>query len=86
VTGFTTEQRQERTKLSTTPLCSVDPGIRAYFRDVADHLVRVTEQITSFAMLLDSILQAHLAQVAVAQNDDARKITAWAAIITVPRL
>jgi magnesium transporter len=72
--------------LSTRPLRSVAPEIRAYFRDVADHLARVTEQITSFASLLDSILQAHLAQVAVAQNEDARKITAWAAIIAVPTM
>ncbi|MFE2715770.1 CorA family divalent cation transporter [Streptomyces mirabilis] len=60
------------------------PEIQAYFRDVADHLARVTEQITAFDALLDSILQAHLAQVTVAQNEDARKITAWAAIIAVP--
>ncbi|MEV6022538.1 magnesium and cobalt transport protein CorA [Streptomyces sp. NPDC052036] len=72
--------------LSTTPLRAVAPEIRAYFRDVADHLARVTEQITAFASLLDSILQAHLAQVAVAQNEDARKITAWAAIIAVPTM
>ncbi|MEU2737324.1 magnesium and cobalt transport protein CorA [Streptomyces sp. NPDC007095] len=72
--------------LSTKPLRSVDPGIRAYFRDVADHQARVTDQITGFDSLIDSILQAHLAQVAVAQNDDARKITAWAAIIAVPTM
>ncbi len=39
-----------------------------------------------FDALLDSILQAHLAQVAVAQNEDMRKITAWAAIIAVPTM
>ncbi|KJY42162.1 magnesium transporter CorA [Streptomyces sp. NRRL B-1568] len=72
--------------LSTTPLRSVDPEIRAYFRHAADHLARVTEQITAFGTLLDSILQAHLAQVAVAQNDDARRITAWAAICAVPTM
>ncbi|WP_369226910.1 magnesium and cobalt transport protein CorA [Streptomyces sp. R39] len=72
--------------LWTKPLRTVDPGIRAYFRDVADHLARVTEQITSFDALLDSILQARLAQVAVTQNEDARKITAWAAIIAVPTM
>ncbi|MGW3030804.1 magnesium and cobalt transport protein CorA [Streptomyces sp. NPDC001178] len=72
--------------LVTTPPRTIDPAIRAYFRDVADHLARVTEQITGFDALLDSILQAHLAQVAVAQNDDARKITAWAAIIAVPTM
>ncbi|MET7479177.1 magnesium and cobalt transport protein CorA [Streptomyces sp. NPDC005648] len=72
--------------LSTKPLRAVAADIRPYFRDVADHLARVTEQITSFASLLDSILQAHLAQVAVAQNDDARRITAWAAIVAVPTM
>ena len=62
------------------------PEYRPYFRDVADHLLRTTEQITAFDGLLDSILQAHLAQVTVAQNEDMRKITAWAAIVAVPTM
>ena len=73
-------------RLATEPMRSVDAEIQAYFRDVADHLFRVTEQVTAFDALLDSILQAHLAQVAVAQNEDMRKITAWAAIIAVPTM
>ncbi|MEH0556084.1 magnesium and cobalt transport protein CorA [Streptomyces sp. B21-101] len=73
-------------QLATEPGPTVAPAIRAYFRDVADHLARVTEQITAFDALLDSILQAHLAQVTVAQNEDMRKITAWAAIIAVPTM
>ncbi|MEU6487363.1 magnesium and cobalt transport protein CorA [Streptomyces sp. NPDC046887] len=64
----------------------VPEDIRAYFRDVADHLLRTTEQLASYDALLDSILQAHLAQVTVAQNEDMRKITAWAAIIAVPTM
>jgi magnesium transporter len=72
--------------LFVDPPPTVDGAIRPYFRDVADHLARVTEQITAFDALLDSILEAHLAQVAVAQNDDARKITAWASIIAVPTM
>ncbi|MGW6565792.1 magnesium/cobalt transporter CorA [Streptomyces sp. NPDC054975] len=68
------------------PLSLVSAEIQPYFRDVADHLSRITEQITSFDALLDSILQAHLAQVTVAQNEDMRKITAWAAIIAVPTM
>ena len=72
--------------LSAKPLRAIAPDIRPYFRDVADHLARATEQIASLASLLDSILQAHLAQVAVAQNEDARKITAWAAVIAVPTM
>lgn len=73
-------------ELSTRPIRVVDPEIQAYFRDVADHLLRVTEQIAAFDELLNSILQAHLAQVTVAQNEDMRKITAWAAVIAVPTM
>ncbi|MEU0036658.1 MULTISPECIES: magnesium/cobalt transporter CorA [unclassified Streptomyces] len=73
-------------ELATRPIRVVDPEIQAYFRDVSDHLIRVTEQIAAFDELLNSILQAHLAQVTVAQNEDMRKITAWAAVIAVPTM
>ncbi|MDT0389653.1 magnesium and cobalt transport protein CorA [Streptomyces dubilierae] len=72
--------------LATRPIRAVDPEIQAYFRDVSDHLLRAKEQIAAFDELLNSILQAHLAQVTVAQNEDMRKITAWAAIIAVPTM
>ncbi|MFD9004326.1 magnesium and cobalt transport protein CorA [Streptomyces sp. NPDC059582] len=72
--------------LSDRPMRVVDPEIQAYFRDVSDHLLRATEQVAAFDELLNSILQAHLAQVTVAQNEDMRKITAWAAVIAVPTM
>lgn len=73
-------------ELATRPIRVIAPEIQAYFRDVSDHLLRVTEQIAAFDELLNSILQAHLAQVTVAQNEDMRKITAWAAVIAVPTM
>jgi magnesium transporter len=57
--------------------------VRRYFRDVQDHLTRTVEQISSYDELLNSILQARLAQVTVDQNNDMRKIAAWAAIAAV---
>ncbi|MFG2286870.1 magnesium and cobalt transport protein CorA [Streptomyces sp. NPDC048595] len=72
--------------LSERPMRQVDSDIQKYFRDVADHLARVNEQVLSFDDLLNSILQANLAQAAVAQNEDMRKITAWAAIFAVPTM
>ncbi|MGH3736233.1 MAG: magnesium and cobalt transport protein CorA, partial [Micromonosporaceae bacterium] len=54
--------------------------IRRYIRDVADHLTRVVERVSSFDELLNSILTARLAQVSVDQNNDMRKIASWAAI------
>ncbi|MFD7443785.1 magnesium and cobalt transport protein CorA [Streptomyces sp. NPDC059909] len=72
--------------LATQPASFIDPDIRPYFRDVSDHLARAGEMVNGFDSLLDSILQAHLAQMTVAQNEDMRKITAWAAIVAVPTM
>ena len=57
-----------------------------YFRDVHDHLQRVTGRVASFRELLDSALQANLTQVSVRQNEDMRKISAWVAIAAVPTM
>ncbi|OAR22409.1 magnesium transporter CorA [Streptomyces sp. ERV7] len=72
--------------LSERPMRLVDPDIQKYFRDVADHLARVQEHVVGFDELLNSILQANLAQASFAQNEDMRKITSWAAIIAVPTM
>lgn len=72
--------------LSERPMRLIDPDIQKYFRDVADHLARVQEEVIGFDELLNSILQANLAQATVAQNEDMRKITSWAAIIAVPTM
>ena len=58
--------------------------VRAYFRDVNDHLLRVHEQLEGYRDLLTSVLEANLAQVTVRQNEDVRKISAIVAIIAVP--
>ncbi len=57
-----------------------------FFRDVSDHLTRVNEQVEGLDRLLTDMLGAHLTQVGVRQNDDMRKISAWAAIAAVPTL
>jgi magnesium transporter len=70
--------------LSERPVRLVHPEIREYFRDVEDHLARVTEQIGAFDELLTTIIQANLAQVTVEQNEDMRRISAWVAILAIP--
>ena len=64
----------------------IHPEIRDYFRDVNDHLIRAREQLDAMRDLLSSSLQANLAQVAVRQNEDVRRISAWAAILAVPTM
>jgi magnesium transporter len=64
----------------------IHPEVRAYFRDVADHLMRAHEQLDNYRDLLTSILSANLAQVTVRQNEDVRKISAIVAILAVPTM
>ncbi|KHD74075.1 magnesium and cobalt transport protein CorA, partial [Actinoplanes utahensis] len=59
-------------------------GLRPYLEDVRGRLARAVDRVAGFDDLVNSILQARLAQVAVDQNHDMRKIAAWAAIAAVP--
>jgi magnesium transporter len=61
-------------------------GLRRYFKAVADHLNRVVDQINTQDELLNTVLQARLAQLTVEQNNDMRKIASWAAIAAVETL
>lgn len=63
---------------------SEDMSLR--FRDVADHLIQVVDHVDSYDALLTDVLNAHLAQVGVEQNEAMRKISAWVAIAAVPTL
>ncbi|MFF3348653.1 magnesium/cobalt transporter CorA [Streptomyces sp. NPDC002779] len=64
----------------------VDDRARPFFRDVNDHLTRVNESVEGLDRLVSDILSAHLAQMSVRQNDDMRKISAWAAMAAVPTM
>ncbi|GGV42335.1 magnesium and cobalt transport protein CorA [Streptomyces griseoflavus] len=64
----------------------VENGARPFFRDVHDHLTRVNESVEGLDRLVSDVLSAHLAQVGVQQNDDMRKISAWAAMAVVPTM
>jgi magnesium/cobalt transport protein CorA len=63
---------------------NLDPATREYFTDVLDHLLRVNGIVDAHNELLTNVLGAHLAQISTQQNEDIRKISAWAAIIAVP--
>ena len=72
--------------LANVPRRHIDEEIRPYFRDVHDHLLRVVAQVQEFRELLMSVLTANLTQTTVRQNEDVRKISAWAAIVAVPTM
>lgn len=70
-----------------------DIELRRLFRDVHDHVIRVSDRIDNFRALLDNALNTHRALVAqrqteasFAQNEQTKKISAWAAILFAPSL
>jgi magnesium transporter len=79
----------EHLAAGTVPLIAAESA--TYFRDVHDHLLRAGEAIEGLDRQLTDILQANTARVTTAQsrialrqNEDMRKISAWAAIALVP--
>ncbi len=73
-------------RLAEGKVAGVHATIQPYFRDVHDHLVRVTERVVADRDLLNSVLEANLTQVGLRQNEDMRKISAWVAIGVAPTL
>jgi magnesium transporter len=73
-------------RLMRFDLPHVPEDTKVYFRDVYDHVVRVSETIDAQRELLSTALEAHLSVLSVAQNEQMRRITAWAAMIAVPTM
>jgi len=78
-------------RLSQGKVDGIDLEIVPYFRDVHDHVARAAESIEGQDRLLSDVLQADLArlsvrqsEIGVQQNEDMRKISAWAAIALLP--
>lgn len=64
----------------------IPPDTRPYFQDVHDHVVRIAELIDNLEQLSQIALEAKFALISVAQNDDTKRLAAWAAIIAVPTM
>jgi magnesium transporter len=74
-----------------------EPGVgddeRRYLRDVQDHALRLEEQADGFRQLLQNILDVNLtletkalSEASHRQNEEIKKISAWAAILFAPTL
>ncbi|OBH01403.1 magnesium and cobalt transport protein CorA [Mycobacterium sp. E2699] len=60
--------------------------VRRYLRDLADHHSEAAEHIASYDDMLNSLIQAALARVGMQQNNDMRKMAAWAGILAFPTM
>ncbi len=71
----------------------VDEEERRYLRDVQDHALRAEEQAAAFRVLLQNILSVSLtletktlSETSLAQSEQVKTISAWAAILFAPTL
>jgi magnesium transporter len=71
----------------------IDDEERRYLRDVQDHALRLQERVDSFRELLQNILNVNLtletkslSEVSNRQNEEVKKISAWAAILFAPSM
>jgi magnesium transporter len=78
----------------------VDEELRSYLRDVADHVTQVRERVEAFRLQLRDILTVNatlvaqrqneeireLTEASIAQGEEVKKISAWAAILFAPTL
>ena len=60
-----------------------EPGRRAYFQDVYDHINRVTDEIDTFRELTSNVIDAHLASVSNRLNEVVKVLTSVATILFV---
>jgi magnesium transporter len=62
----------------------VHPEIIPLFRDVDDALAEIVERGRTLHHLLNNALTASRTEASIRQNEDTRKISAWAALLVVP--
>jgi magnesium transporter len=78
--------REPMRQAATGLVQGMDPEAAPFFRDVSDHLSKVSDTIDNLDTLLSTAFEAHLARISIQQNEDMRKISAGAALVLVPTL
>ena len=64
----------------------VPKELRAYFRDVYDHVFRVNESISAMREMLAAAINVNLSLVTFGQNEVMKKLAGWAAMLAAPTL
>lgn len=62
----------------------VTKELKAYYRDVHDHAIRVTDAIDTLRTSASDAMQFHLASLTLRQNESVQKLAGWGAILAIP--
>jgi len=58
--------------------------LKAYYRDIHDHSVRVSGAIDRLRVSTSDAMQFHLASLSVKQNESVQKLAGWGALLALP--
>ena len=57
-----------------------------YYRDILDHVARVTQTADRMREMINAAMQVALAQVTIRQNEVVKRLAGWGAILAVPTM
>jgi len=60
--------------------------VRPYFRDVQDHVTRVSDATNSMREMLGAAMSVNLSLITVRQNEVVKRLAGWAALLAAPTL
>lgn len=58
--------------------------LKAYYRDVHDHAIRVTAALDRLRASTSDAMQFHLATLSIKQNESVQKLAGWGALLALP--
>jgi magnesium transporter len=59
---------------------------RVYYRDIYDHVARVTETSDRLREMVAAAMQVDLAQITIRQNEVVKRLAGWGAILAIPTM
>jgi magnesium transporter len=64
-------------------LCS---GVQDYYRDVTDHLLRITQSIEGLRDMVTTAISVNLSLISMQENETTKRLAAYGALVAVPTL
>ncbi len=61
-------------------------GVQDYFRDVTDHLLRITQSIEGLRDMVTTAISVNLTLISMQENETTKRLAAYGALVAVPTL
>jgi len=73
-------------KLSGGRVPHVCAGLQEYYRDVYDHVFRITQSLNTLREMAITAISVNLSMIALQENETTKRLAAYAALVAVPTM